>query len=164
MRSDAEVFRRLQKADWETIGKKLVVYARRRAQYYHWRGGGRFELAVGYTITDIVQEAITQACSGERKWDPEKGALEMWLKYQVNSIMDGLAKLAANRNEIQGLEVVTSDGEGGEVVSDILEYDTPASARKPSAEAVAVNKEEAAERIDELLTQIWPKIEPQVDK
>jgi DNA-directed RNA polymerase specialized sigma24 family protein len=142
---EADVFRRLQEADWDTICRALIGYARHRASYYAWRGGGTFELAVGQTIEDIVQETIKKTCSGERRWDPGKGPLERWLRDQVKSIMDHLAKSAPNRYETQGLETIIGNIDDGLAMTNTLEYNPPESARVASAEEVVLKKEEIEE-------------------
>lgn len=152
MRSEADVFRRLREADWGIIGKKLLIHAHYRAAiYYSWRGDQTFELAAGHTIEDIIQEAILKACTGERKWNPEKGSLELWLKDQINSLMDHLAKSATNRYETHTLETIRGDSTEDPWDSDALEYAPPESARVASAEEIAIRQEEVKQEFDLLL-------------
>jgi DNA-directed RNA polymerase specialized sigma24 family protein len=68
--------------------------------HYHWRSGSKAILPKGYEPQDVVQHVIGQAISGQRNWDPEKGELLPWLKDQVKSVVDALAKSAAHRLEI----------------------------------------------------------------
>lgn len=100
----SEVVKQLMSADWGEIGKKLLAFAEWRASHYRWRSGNIKELAQGMTPEDIVQEVIIKTINGERKWDPDLGPLEPWLKDQVKSIMDAIFKSAANRREVRSLE------------------------------------------------------------
>jgi DNA-directed RNA polymerase specialized sigma24 family protein len=114
---DPKTFKLLQEADWGAIGKELLAFAEWRAGNYRWRHGGNLELAEGKTPEDVVQEVIVKTLSGDRRWDPDKGPLVPWLKDQVRSILDALAKSAAHRYEI-----TIPDGEEEEGSSDRIEY------------------------------------------
>jgi len=95
-----DVFRELQAVDWGNVGKRLLAYAKWRAGLYKWRTGNTWELARGYTPEDVVQEVIRKTINGERQWDPTLGPIEPWLRDQVNSMTDALAKSGANRREL----------------------------------------------------------------
>lgn len=147
---DTTVFRHFREADWEAIGKRLLAHAIARASYYHWRDGAEVQLAVGQTLEDIVQDVIYRTISGQRRWDPAKGALEPWLLDQVNSLMDHLAKSAANKYETHRLyefddaPVQTSDGEE-------RMHALPAAARADSAEDVVLRNEDSSDGIGLLI-------------
>jgi len=96
---DNEVFGRLQEADWDSIYKQLIPFARYRAAYYHWRSGTVDFLAGGKGPDDIVGQVIEKAWDGTRKWDPSQGDLVPWLKWQIKSEIDALAKSATHRYE-----------------------------------------------------------------
>ncbi|HOU12774.1 MAG TPA: hypothetical protein PKZ84_06630 [Anaerolineae bacterium] len=96
---DIETFKLLQQAGWDTIGKKLLAFTVWRAQNYRWRRGDGFELVVGKTCEDIVQEVILKTLNGDRHWDPNKGELLPWLKDQIKSELDHFAKSTAHRYE-----------------------------------------------------------------
>lgn len=101
------------------------------------------------TVADIIQKAITDACSRQRKWDPEKGELEPWLMAQVNSIMDALAKSATHRRVTHTLDAISGDGAGDD--EGVGYVAPPASARVASAEEIVTQKEEVKEQFDLLL-------------
>lgn len=69
------------------------------AERYHWRSDTPEILPKGYELQDVVQQVIVQTICGERKWDPEKGSLRPWLKDQVKSVIDALAKSASHKKE-----------------------------------------------------------------
>jgi len=96
-----EVFRQLQQVNWNDIGRRLTAYALRRAVFYSWLNGDS-QLLAGrdFTIDDIVQHVILKTINGERKWDPERGPLFAWLKYQVRSVMDAWIKGETGKHEI----------------------------------------------------------------
>ena len=61
------------------------------------------DLAPGISLADVVQRVIEKTLSGERQWDPTKGPLVPWLKDQIKSVLDALAKSAPHRHETQAL-------------------------------------------------------------
>lgn len=85
-----------------------------RAANYRWRTGSSFELALGVTAKDIVQDVIEKTMNGTRQWDPKKGELLPWLRDQVKSVVDNLAESAGHRHELpipQKKEEPTKDDE-----------------------------------------------------
>lgn len=96
-----EIFRHLQSANWSDIGKRLTLYAIRRAQFYGWVDSAS-QLLPGrdFTIDDIVQHVILKTINGDRNWDPSRGSLFTWLKYQVNSVMDAWINNEPGKYEI----------------------------------------------------------------
>lgn len=88
-------------ANRKKIGKLLYSVSRVWAGKYPQLGFGlNHELALGVTHEDIVYTVIQKAISGERRWDPEKGELEYWLKEQVKSEVSNLATKAATLQEL----------------------------------------------------------------
>jgi DNA-directed RNA polymerase specialized sigma24 family protein len=81
------------------MGKELLAFALWWAERYRWRSGSPDILPKGHELRDLVQHVILQTISGERNWVPEKGELLPWLKDQVKSVVDALAKSAAHRRE-----------------------------------------------------------------
>jgi DNA-directed RNA polymerase specialized sigma24 family protein len=98
------VFTQLCETDWGAIGVELLAFAAWRAQNYRWASGQHMELAPGISLADVVQRVIEKTLSGERQWDPTKGPLVPWLKDQVKSVLDALAKSAPHRHEVPALE------------------------------------------------------------
>lgn len=98
---DPEVFRHLQQVNWNDVGRRLTLFAVRRAVFYGWLNSD-FQLLAGrdFTIDDIVQHVILKTITGERKWDPLKGPLFAWLKYQVRSVMDAWIKGETGKYEV----------------------------------------------------------------
>lgn len=96
-----EIFRHFQSMPWSDIGKHLTLYAIRRAQFYGWVDSTS-QLLSGrdFTIEDIVQHVILKTINGDRNWDPSRGPLFNWLKYQVNSVMDAWINSEPGKHEI----------------------------------------------------------------
>lgn len=92
------------------ISKELTAFALWRAWNYAWRYGRGRDFALGRSVEDIVQEVIYKALSEERQWDPERGELVPWLKDQVKSIVDALARSAAHRYETASVERMVEEG------------------------------------------------------
>lgn len=114
---NSEVFNQLQQADWGSIAKDLVAFAQWWAERYQWRSGGTHLLAKGKTLEDVVQDIMVKTIAGERKWDPARGPLVPWLKDQLKSEIDALAKSAAHTHE-----VAFPEDEKGEPLTDKIEY------------------------------------------
>ena len=93
----AEVFCKLQEADWKTIGTQLTAYATWKAKKFTWRTGGKKDLATGLQAVDIAQTAIGKVINGERGWDPQRGDLLPYLKGVVDSLMSHMATGADNK-------------------------------------------------------------------
>ena len=93
------IFKELQEADWDAISKELLAFALWWADRYRWRSGSKDILPDGYELCDIVQHVIEKTINGDRKWDPDKGELIPWLKNQVKSVIDAMAKSATHRKE-----------------------------------------------------------------
>jgi len=92
----AEVYRKLQEADWAAIGKALAAYATWKAQNLAWRTGDIHNLACGLQGVDIAQTAIEKVLNDKREWEPERGELLPYLKGVVDSLMSHLAESADN--------------------------------------------------------------------
>ncbi len=90
----------LQEADWGPIGNELTAFAIHCIRDYQWSYGGAFEIPQGYTAKDIAQEVMLKTLSGERRWDPDKGELIPWLRWQVRSIVNARVKSEPHRYEI----------------------------------------------------------------
>ncbi len=96
-----EIFDELNKQDWESIIKKLTVYA--LYQFKFW-GLVSDKGVKGYSPQEIAYEAIEKVYTGEWNWDPNKSKLLQYLKYHV---VRGLVSNLA-RSE----EVIKSDSSG----------------------------------------------------
>ena len=84
-------------ADWETILAKLYVNAKWRVQNLKWASGNTTDLAMGFTVDDVVQHTVERALSGAKNWDPERGPLLPWLIHQQKSVVNNLVQSAPNR-------------------------------------------------------------------
>lgn len=91
--------RELWQTDWGQIGKQLLAFAVYWARLYRWHSGGVHLLARGMELQDVVQDVIDKTLRGQRKWNPDRGPLVPWLKDQIKSEIDALAKSAAHRRE-----------------------------------------------------------------
>jgi DNA-directed RNA polymerase specialized sigma24 family protein len=105
---DQRIHSLLWEADWSAIRKDLLIHATWQARRYQWSRRGNPDLAQGYTVEDVVQEVIVKVLSGIRQWDPEKGQLSPWLQAQSRSVIDALAKSAAQRREVRLPQVESS--------------------------------------------------------
>lgn len=96
--------------DWDSLSRQLLEYAIRRTGRYYWRNGsvcdpvpgrstGDRALVAGWTAQDVVQHIIDKTCRGERAWDPDRGELFPWLKQQVDSVVDALARSRPQKHE-----------------------------------------------------------------
>lgn len=77
----------------------MLSFALWWANRYRWNSGSPEILPQGYELADVVQRVILQTINGERNWDPDKGELLPWLKDQIKSVIDALAKSASHRKE-----------------------------------------------------------------
>lgn len=77
----------------------MLSFALWWASRYRWSYGSPEILPQGYELADVVQRIILQTINGERNWDPDKGELLPWLKDQIKSVIDALAKSASHRKE-----------------------------------------------------------------
>jgi DNA-directed RNA polymerase specialized sigma24 family protein len=94
---DANIRRKLQRADWRAIGLRLTAHAAWRAANLHWRRGDPVLLAGGKTAEDIAMEVIEKVLAGERRWDPERGELLPYMCGVADSLVSHLAESHDNR-------------------------------------------------------------------
>ena len=147
--SDPKVFKQLQEADWEVIGKRLLAFAIWRAQMYWGFIDSETVLPKGFGIEDVVQEIIDKTLRGQRRWNPERGALEPWLKDQVKSELDALAKSWVAKHE----QPVRLDDQGEEMW-DITAIAAPERYKEQTSHTVnpeALLEEEEQQKEDEQL-------------
>jgi len=140
---DPGVFRQLQDADWEGIGKRLVAFAIWRAQMYWGNVTSDTVLPKGKGIEDIVHDVVLKTLHGQRRWNPERGPLEPWLRDQIKSELDALAKSWAAQHEVP----VPMDDKGKELwdlaTGTGLHADKNQSSDTTDPEELAVEKEQA---------------------
>jgi len=104
----------------------------------------------------VVQRVIVKTIEGRRKWDPAKGPLVPWLKDQIKSEIDALAKSAPHRYDMP------LDEEGGEHLRDKSEHhatevDILGDMRSLDPETILLEKEKtnhARERVDALFEAV----------
>ena len=87
----------LRRVDWAEVGIRLTAYASWKARNLRWRTGRVDDLAGGKTPEDLAAEAILKVLTGERAWDPARGALLPYLEGVVDSLMSHLAASPDNR-------------------------------------------------------------------
>lgn len=123
----------------------------------------------------MVHRVIVKTFEGRRRWDPAKGPLVPWLKDQIKSEIDALAKSAPHRYEMP------LDEEGGEQLKDkrehhAIEVDILEDMRSLDPETILLEKEKTKherERVDalfeavsgeaeleEVLEAVWNGCEP----
>jgi DNA-directed RNA polymerase specialized sigma24 family protein len=110
----AEVFRKLQEADWRAIGTQVTAHATWKAQNFAWRTGDHEDLALGLQAIDIAQTAIKKVLTGERAWNPERGDLLSYLKGVVDSLVSHMANSMDNSLQAR----LAEDEEGKELLDD----------------------------------------------
>jgi DNA-directed RNA polymerase specialized sigma24 family protein len=139
---DLRTYRLLEEQDWASIGRKLLRFAVSRARIYGWTGGPDMELAAGCTPEDLVQSVITKTIEGTRRWDPDKGPLEPWLKDQVKSVLDALYRSAPSTHEVP----IPEDDEGEELIDQLehhaIETEGPGTSLSGSVEQGILKREE----------------------
>jgi DNA-directed RNA polymerase specialized sigma24 family protein len=97
---NANPLQQFQSQDWGDIGKRLLLYAIKRAQRYGWIDSETSLLSGGdFTVDDIVQEVMQKTLSGEWNWNPSQ-PLFTWLKLRVNSVMDHWINSKFRKHEI----------------------------------------------------------------
>lgn len=152
-----EISRHLQGANWSDIGRRLTLYAIRRAQFYGWYDSAS-QLLPGrdFTIDDIVQHVILKTINGDRNWDPSRGSLFNWLKYQVNSVMDAWIKSEPGKYEIS----FGDDGEDEEAGerSDIIAIEDARDETAVHPEDALVDQE-TAQDVSEMVRNIFQAID-----
>lgn len=98
MSSDQDVFNDL-KENYKFYYKDLVSFVEWSAGGMKWTSGDPQTLPGGWTPEDVAQHIILKTLKGERKYDPGKGSLRNWLRYQARSVLSALVKSASHRHE-----------------------------------------------------------------
>ncbi len=112
--NSSRVFQLLENADWEGIYERLLAYTVSVAGALRWRGvqgvgSKNGELAKGVSCEDIVNDVIVKTFDRTRRWDPDKGELESWLKWQVKSEVSHCVESAPHRREKDEIIEETAD-------------------------------------------------------
>ena len=103
--TDAEVraaIDALSKAD----AIRIKQFARKRGQLLQWRVGGP-------TWEDLIQEAVTRALTGSRRWNKSVPFVSFLLGI-IRSISSHSARQISKRKEISEIDLITEDHEGVE--------------------------------------------------
>jgi len=130
-----------------------------RARSYQWHRGGNLDLAEGYTVEDVVQEAIAKALSGIRRWNPERGQLLPWLQAQSRSIIDALVRSASHRREVSILETESlANAQSPNPLEIVMEEEAEAQTRQ-KVEAL-FNAVDGAPELREVLEAIMDGCQP----
>ena len=86
--------------NYEFYVQFLVTRVELLAQNMIWNRGDFQVLAGGWTPEDVAHHILLKTLSGERRYDPSKGALKTWLGHQVRSVLSARVESASNRREI----------------------------------------------------------------
>lgn len=86
----------LEAHDWDKTTNRLVAYALRKARRLYWQGIRDGDMPEGKEAYDIVQDAIYQLLSGERRWDPDAqpdlfAHLQSIIDSKVSALVEGWA-------------------------------------------------------------------------
>lgn len=103
MSRDQDIFNDL-KENYQFYYKDLIAYIEIAANNMQWTSGDPGTLPKGWTPQDVAQHIILKTLNGDRKYDPDKGNLRYWLRYQVRSVLSALVLSAAHRSEMGLLE------------------------------------------------------------
>jgi DNA-directed RNA polymerase specialized sigma24 family protein len=88
----------LEAHDWGETTGQLVVYTLRKARRLYWQGIRDGDMPEGKEAYDVVQDAIYQLISGERRWDPDiQPDLFAHLQGIIDSKLSALVRSRANR-------------------------------------------------------------------
>jgi DNA-directed RNA polymerase specialized sigma24 family protein len=152
-------FKKLQEADWKTIGIKLAAYARWKARNLNWRTGRAGDLAKGKRAEDLVAEAIEKVLDGTRALNLEgKDDLLDCLKNVVDSDINHLAKSADNVRQHR-----LRENEQGEELRDKMEFEAAhhnynelisQQPGDPGDHVAKLDEQQAEGRIDQLLQSL----------
>jgi len=123
----------------------MLSFALWWASRYRWSSGSPEILPQGYELADVVQRVILQTVNGERNWDPDKGELLPWLKDQIKSVIDALAKSASHRKESS---IFSDDDDGLTDIEEMLakEIDPSENQNRMSPEEFFIYLEQEQER------------------
>lgn len=152
-----ETFKQLHSTDWSSVGKRLLAFTLWRIRNYTWSADKSSNLTQGTTAQDIVQKVITKTISGERKWNPEEGPLEPWLKDQVKSVVDALYNSAPNLHEISVSSGSSEDDSDDSTLPSQPGIDDFASPPSTNPANILLKKEStewAAQRINALFAAV----------
>lgn len=87
---DDAIRKELDQQDWNTIVKRLAIYAYSRLKFWNLVTEKGIK---GYSAEDIALDAISAVYSGEWNWDPNKSDLLSYLKFHVvNGLVANLAR------------------------------------------------------------------------
>lgn len=83
--------------DWEDILLRLTAYTRSFANRKHWfRGESTYTFLQGKEVKDYVYDSILHYLSAKEKYDPSKGTLLDYLKY---NLVRSLVNIDSNKKE-----------------------------------------------------------------
>jgi len=152
-------FKKLQEADWKTIGIQLAGYARWKARRLHWRTGRAEDLAKGKTPEDVAAEAIEKALDGTRALNLETNEdLLDCLKSIVDSDINHLVHSADNIRQRP-----VSENQDGEELRDKMEFEAAhenynelisQQPHNPEDHLINLDEQEAERRIDNLFKSL----------
>ncbi|MDX2170059.1 MAG: hypothetical protein SF182_23515 [Deltaproteobacteria bacterium] len=108
-----DIERELRDVDWAAVGIRLTAYATWKARNRQWRTGRSDALAGGRTPEDLAAEAVLKVLSGERAWDPARGALLPYLEGVVDSLLSHLADSLDNRIQERWSDTYDRAADGG---------------------------------------------------
>jgi hypothetical protein len=93
-----EVYKMLEEAEWDRLGKKMLAYTIWRARTHYGITDMYTVLPQGYDLEDIPRYIIVSLFDGTRNWKPERVELETWLLKQIDSVLDWWLNLRETRD------------------------------------------------------------------
>lgn len=138
----------MQGQDWERIVLEILHYC-----VSLFKKDGRSSnqiIAQGHLAEDMAQKAIGLVLSGERKWEPERGELILFIKHSV------IRNLRSNTYKLKENSIVDCLEEyyGSDEADGLPKEKRAESLKTPSAEEVAILNEDLSLLLDEFQSAV----------
>ena len=106
---DRATLEKLSSQDWKALYPQLTHYALLLVKSLRWQTGST-DLPKGFQAQDLVNEAITLVFTGQRRWNPGKVPVLIYLKGVIRSLASHLVESAEHKKR-QDLTVVDEETE-----------------------------------------------------
>lgn len=134
--------------EWEKTTALLVVHTLRKARRLYWQGIRDGDMPEGKEAHDIVQDAIHQLLSGERRWDPDtQPDLFAHLQSIIDSKLSALVEGRANRRLRSETALTTAARPPEDAPSPLDAF----ASQRPDPEGIALQEEQERRSEDFLI-------------
>lgn len=151
-----DVYDRLEKVDWDTLGRRLAAHAAYMLRNSYWSGKVNDNVVDGVSPEDIARNAITRLFAGELNWDPSKGKLISYLKAIVGNEVKDLCTASKRFNACE------IDGEEALKISPFAEAFIEKRASPEQRRKVAEEEAQATRRINTLMDRVCAEEEEEL--